>query len=52
MHSAELYTEELPFADGSSLSSHADLDPCPEEVHSFFIHKEGGGRLDTQVEQQ
>lgn len=44
---AEVYTEGLPFAEGLPYA-----EACAEEVHNFLIHKEGGGRLTTQEEEQ
>ena len=44
---AEVYMEGLPFAEGLPYA-----EACAEEVHNFQIHKEGGGRLVTQEEEQ
>ncbi|KAK9795582.1 hypothetical protein WJX73_008570 [Symbiochloris irregularis] len=50
VHSAEVHTEELPYHPDVEPSE--DMNPHAEEIHSFFIHKEGGGCLATQAEQQ
>lgn len=52
MHSAEVHTEELPYHPDVEPSVHEDMNPHAEEIHSFLIHKEGGGCLSTQAEQQ
>lgn len=53
VHSAEVHTEELPYhPDMLESSVYEDMTPHAEEIHSFLIHKEGGGCLATQAEQQ